>query len=41
MKTGIELSLSSVNIDKRDFTWRTDFLDISYNKEEIVLFGKR
>jgi predicted GNAT family acetyltransferase len=33
--SGIELSLSSVNIDKRDFTWRTD-LNISHNKEEIV-----
>ena len=33
--TGIEFSLSSVNIDTRDFTWRTD-LNISHNKEEIV-----
>lgn len=33
--TGIELSLSSVNIDSRDFTWRTD-LNISHNKEEIL-----
>ncbi len=33
--TGVELSLSSVNIDTRSFTWRTD-LNVSHNKEEIV-----
>lgn len=32
---GIELSLSSVNIDSKDFQWTTD-LTLSSNKEEIV-----
>lgn len=32
---GIEFSLSTVNIQNRDFTWSTDFM-YSTNKEEIV-----
>ncbi len=33
--TGIEVSLSSINVSSKDFTWRTDF-NISHNKEQIV-----
>lgn len=38
---GVELSLSSINIQNKHFRWTTDFA-ISYNKEEIVslYYGK-
>ncbi|MCT4602499.1 MAG: TonB-dependent receptor [Marinifilum sp.] len=32
---GLELSISSVNISRKDFEWRTDF-NISFNKNEVV-----
>ncbi|WP_207426985.1 TonB-dependent receptor [Pedobacter sp. SYSU D00535] len=32
---GIEVTLSSVNIDKKDFSWSTDF-NFTRNKEEVV-----
>ena len=35
---GIELALSTINIKKNDFTWRTDF-NFSHNKNEIVNVG--
>ncbi|MCD7937077.1 MAG: TonB-dependent receptor [Tannerellaceae bacterium] len=35
---GVELSLSSVNIRKKDFVWTTDF-NISHNRNEIVNVG--
>nr|WP_320056964.1 TonB-dependent receptor [uncultured Bacteroides sp.] len=37
--TGIELSLSSINIHTKDFKWTTD-LNISHNKEEIISLVK-
>ena len=37
-KRGIEFQLSSVNISKSDFTWRTDF-NIAHNRSEIVNVG--
>lgn len=35
---GIELALSTVNIDTKDFTWTTGF-NISHNRNEIVNIG--
>lgn len=35
---GIEFQLSSINIDKNDFRWSTDF-NISHNKNEIINLG--
>ncbi len=35
---GLELSLSSVNVKTKDFTWRTDF-NISHSKNKIVDVG--
>ncbi|MBW6490354.1 MAG: TonB-dependent receptor [Lentimicrobium sp.] len=32
---GLEFSLSTVNIDNKDFTWNTDF-NISFNKNEVT-----
>ena len=32
---GLELSITSVNISRKDFEWRTDF-NISFNKNEVV-----
>ena len=33
--TGIELSLSTINISKKDFNWRTSF-NISFNKNKVL-----
>lgn len=33
--SGMEISLSTVNIQKNDFTWSTDF-NITFNKSEII-----
>jgi TonB-linked SusC/RagA family outer membrane protein len=35
---GIEFEVSSVNMDRENFTWRTDF-NIAYNYNEIVSIG--
>ncbi len=35
---GVEFQLSSVNMDRENFTWRTDF-NIAYNYNEIVSIG--
>jgi TonB-linked SusC/RagA family outer membrane protein len=36
--TGIEFQISSVNVSKSDFTWKTDF-NIAHNKTKIVNIG--
>lgn len=35
---GVEVSLSTINVDKSDFRWNTDF-NISFNKNKIIDFG--
>jgi hypothetical protein len=35
---GVEFEVSSVNIDRENFTWRTDF-NVAYNYNEIVSIG--
>ncbi|MEP4534594.1 MAG: TonB-dependent receptor [Cyclobacteriaceae bacterium] len=36
--SGLELQISTINIDKKDFEWRSDF-NISFNRNEVKALG--